>query len=321
MQESQSHLNSAAQSYLDNSDSISKSYVLSPRMRTASTSSMSPQLITPTPSPVISSTAAVSHPSLMERKAFSFFRALLVWNDILSCSTRKTKPVGLKIYRTLLTDEEFAQNLRDTIGCESWILVAILDATDLETWKQKQEAQGGLSIRELVSRAEKIESILEQGIEKVSTILQGLTPIADTTSNQINHSDRIQQIQTYIFAHSVLTYLHTIVSGSWPGVPEIQQSVSRTVSAWELLPSAINLKALAWPYCVSASLAVGPQRDIFRSLISEAPPKEPRLGSLVHLKSVVEECWRGFDGRKSERNVSCDWKEVMQRLDLSIVFA
>ncbi len=321
MQESRSHLRSAAQSLLKNRDIISANRVPSPTARVSSISSTPQQLITPTVSATDSPAVAMSPPSLMERKALGFFRALLIWNDILSCSTRKTRPLDVEIYQKFLADEDFANNLRDTIGCESWILVAILDATFLETWKQHQEAQGNLSIRELVSRAEKIESVLEQGIEKLSTVLQGLTPMADMTSHRNSHTDRFQHVQTYIFAHSILTHLHTIVSGSWPGVPEIQQSVNRAVSAWELCPSAINLKALAWPYCVCASLAVGPQRDTFRKLMSEASSREPTLGSFVDLKSVVEECWRGFDGRKSERDGPCDWKEVMQRLNLSIMFA
>ena len=292
--------------------------VSSPRVEISSISSTPQQLITPTVLPAV----ARSHPSLMERKAFGFFGALLVWNDILSCSTRRTRPLGVEVYQKLLANEDFAGNIRDTIGCESWVLVVILDATSLEIWKQNQEAQGHLSIRELVSRAEKIESVLEQGIEKLSTTLPGLTPIADTASSyQSSHSDRTRHVQTNIFAHSVLTHLHTIVSGPWPAVPEIQQSVHRAVSAWELCPSAINLKALAWPYCVSASLALGSQRDMFRRLVSEvSPPREPTLGGNVDLRLVVEECWRGFDGRKSDRDVSCDWKEVMQRLNLSVLF-
>ena len=315
MQESLSHLNLAAQFLSKNADITSTYHVTSSRMRATSVSPTFQQLIIPTASPAV----AESPPSSMERKALGFFLALLVWNDVLSCSTRKTKPTGLEVYQKLLADEDFARNLRETIGCESRILVAILDATALEIWKRDQEAQGNLSIRELVSRAEKIESVLEQGIENLSTILQGLTPIANMASYQKSHSDRIQHVQTYIFAHSALTHIHTIVSGSWPGVPEIQQSVSRAISAWELCPSAINLKALAWPYCVSASLAVGSQRDIFRRLISEASAREPTLGS-IDLKTIVEECWRVFDGRKSERDVSCDWKEVKQRLNLNIMF-
>lgn len=321
MQESQSHLSSAAQSLLKNGDILSVNRVTSPRIRVSSISSIPQSLITPTVAPTALPAVATSHLSLMERMALGFFRALLVWNDILSCSTRKARPLGVESYRTLLADGDFAQDLRDTIGCESWILVSILDATSLEIWKEHQETQGNLSVRELVSRAEKIESVLEQGIEKLSVILQGLTPVADTDSCQNSHGDRIHHVQTYIFAHSVLAHLHTIVSGPWPGVPEIQQSVNRAVSAWELYPSFINLKALAWPYCVSASLAVGSQRDMFRRLISDASPREPTLGSIVGLKSIVEECWRGFDGRKSERDVSCDWKEVMQRLNLTIMFA
>ena len=250
----------------------------------------------------------------MERKAFTFFRVLLVWNDILSCSARKTTPVAVEGYRNLLADEQFTQDFRDIIGCESWILVAILDATLLEIWKRNLEAQGNLSIRELVSRAEKTESVLEQGIERISHIIQDPTTVTET-----------YHVQTYIFAHSILTHLHTIVSGSWPNVPEIQQSVDRAIAAWKLRPPSLSLKALAWPYCASASLAVGLQRDMFRRLISEAssnPTGQPALESLTQLKAVVEECWRGFDERKTERDVSaCDWKDVMQRMNLSILFA
>lgn len=286
----------------------------SPRVQTSSIPAL---LITPTAPPALST----SYPSPMERKALEFFRALLVWNDILSCSTQRKAPSGAEAYRKLLADEEFAQNLRDVIGCESWILVTIMDATFLEIWKRDQEVQGNLSIRELVSRAEKIDSIIEKAIDRLSTILQSHTPFTDTTSNQNNHSDRLHHVQTYIFAHSILIHLHTIVSGSLPGVPEIQQSVDRTISAWKICPSLVNLKLLAWPYCVGASLAVGSQRDTFRELFLEASPKEPALGNYLYLQSVVEECWRAFDERTLDRDVSCDWKDILQRLNLSILFA
>ena len=52
----------------------------------------------------------------MERKALGFFGALLVWNDILSCSTRRTRPMGAELYQKLLADEDFARNMQDTIG-------------------------------------------------------------------------------------------------------------------------------------------------------------------------------------------------------------
>ena len=94
----------------------------------------------------------------MKRGEFRFFRALLVWNDILSCSARKARPSGVESHRTLLADGDFAQDLRDTINCESWVLVSMLDATSLEMWKEHQETRGNLSIRELVSRAEKTKS-------------------------------------------------------------------------------------------------------------------------------------------------------------------
>ena len=59
--------------------------------------------------------------------------------------------------------------------------------------------------------------------ERQTPVFQGLTPIADIDFNQNSHDDRVYQVQTNIFAHSVLAHLHTIVFGSWPGVPEKQQ--------------------------------------------------------------------------------------------------
>ena len=328
MQESQLHLTSAARYLLSTTDSLLRNHVTSPKLRMSSI----PMLL---PAPTDTPSLAASPPSPMERKAFAFFRVLLVWNDILSCSVRKTASLAAEIYRKLLTEEDFAHDFREITGCESWILLSILDATSLEIWKRNLEAQGNLSIRELVSRAEKVESVLEQEISKLSTILQTYTSLTDTTSNQNSNRDRLIHIQTYIFAHSMVTHLHTIVSGSWPGVPEIQTSVDRAISAWNLLQlTSINLKTLAWPYCVSASLAVGLQRDMFRRLIAVQPsiPANASQGSstraawepsssLAQVQAVVEECWKEYDERKSDREAACDWKEVMGRLGLSMMFA
>lgn len=68
----------------------------------------------------------------------------------------------------------------------------------LKVWKKCQ--QGNLRIRELVSRAEKIESGLEQEIKRLSTVFHGLTPIANTDFYQNSRGDRIHHVQIYKIA-------------------------------------------------------------------------------------------------------------------------
>jgi hypothetical protein len=291
----------------------------------------------------------------MESKALNFFRALLIWNDVLSCSAQKKVPLATEVYRSLLTNDDFAVSFQNATGCENWVVVAIMDATILEAWKRDQEAQGNLSIRELVKRAGKLESTVEDGIKKLSKNINipqqqqkegqqqvgagggtgggiggvgGVTATSADLSSDHHHrlGDRPREvnqgmIQTYIFAHALLIHLHVIVSGSLAGVPEIQQSIERAIHAWELRPSSITPKSLSWPYCVSASLATGPQqRAVFRELVAELSPVDLSLGSLLDLKSVVEECWKEFDGRSSDRDASIDWRDIMRRSNLGILF-
>ncbi|KAK3935497.1 fungal-specific transcription factor domain-containing protein [Diplogelasinospora grovesii] len=318
MQSCHSYLSSAAQSLLDHEDLLSTSQLSSNTMRQ---SSISMQLIQTS----ALSAPTLTRPSPMEFKALSFFRALLIWNDVLSSSARKKVPSAADAYRKLLADGEFAVAFQETTGCESWVLLAIMDAAILESWKRDQEAQGNLSIRELVNRAARLESTVEEGIKRLSSILQrNTTPLGDNTCwSQIaaeSTGHGAHHIQTYIFAHAILTHLHTIVSGSLAGVPEIHQSIDRALHAWKLRPSSMNPKSLAWAYCVGAGLATGLQRDVFRELISQLSPVDLTLGNLLDLKSVVEQCWREFDGRASDRDASIDWRDIMQRSNLSVLF-
>ncbi|KAJ9143368.1 Zn(2)-Cys(6) zinc finger domain protein [Pleurostoma richardsiae] len=310
MQDCQSYLASAAQLLVSQEELLVTSSAVS---RTGAQSTAGSQLLAAVPTP------AVQSPSQMEFKALAFFRALLIWNDVLSCSAQRKVPVAAGAYRKLLENNDFALSFQDTMGCESWILLAILDATILDVWRLDQEARGTLSIRALVSRAEKIERIVEEGIKRLSRSLQ--TAPVDPALAPTDHESSLSHIYSYIFAHSVLVDLHTIVSGPKAGVPETSESIDRAISAWKLRPTSIKPHALAWPYCVSASLASGSQRDIFREVTAQVSRADLALGSLHDVKSVVEKCWSGADERGSTREALHDWKDIMQRSKLSILFA
>ncbi|KAK3400714.1 fungal-specific transcription factor domain-containing protein [Sordaria brevicollis] len=263
-------------------------------------------------------------PSPMERTALSFFRAILVWNDILSSSSLKKIPFGAPSYRELLASPSFCTSFEATTGCEAWILVTIMDATALEEWKRDQENQGNLSIRELVNRASRLEDTVEASIKRL----------------EMSGGDK--RLQSLVFAYALLTHLHAIVSGPLVSVPEISESIERSIVAWKMIPDSTSPRSLAWPYCVCASLATGKQREVFEQylILDRLSSVDSTLGSLRELKAIVEECWKEVDGVRrgsdfvsqessgslgrdrslSSSSVRVDWREIMQRSNLGLLF-
>ncbi|KAJ5528730.1 hypothetical protein N7527_002123 [Penicillium freii] len=229
--------------------------------------------------------------SRLEQKALEFFSSVLIWIHIMDCTTRKVIPTSQDLYRRLLSDESPLKSFKDVVGYEGWVLVALMDATTVSIWKLEQEAERRLSIRELIIKTTVIESFLNQRIQQ-----QG-------------------DVQTRIFAYAVVIHTHTITSGCFPAVPEIQQALDEVIVLWQALsPSLDLLKSLSWAFCVTASLASGTQRAVFQKIISDMVSIEPPSRAVLSLKAVIEECWKTFDGGSP----SCNWETVMQKLGHSI---
>lgn len=201
MQSSYLHLSSAALSlaqHLDNNPALDSDAI--------SRNTTNPQSSAWTTSPYQAHS--------MEHKALRFFSAILTWNDILHCSSQQSVPAAVNTYQKLLADENFSQLFLNAVGCEGWVLVPILETMLFASWKKNQEAQGQLSIRELIAKVDHIELILHKRMER-------LTPIVlNTKKTEIspkNH-DQIRLVHTYIFAHASFVHLHTIPSGAQPSV-------------------------------------------------------------------------------------------------------
>lgn len=248
----------------------------------------------------------------MEQEGLSFYGTLLIWNDILSCSMRAIESPNTDSYRSLFRDSEFLCNFQEILTCEGWVLSSILDAAQLATWKRQQQEQGNLSIRGLVSRSEKIETTILRGIERLSPIVKCIPSVPPV---------RPSDVHTFIFAHALIVHLHTIISGYSPGIPEVQQGMERAMDAWQLHPSLVDLRSLAWPYYVTARLARGPQRDLLRNIVETSSLKfqEPALHHFRELKSLTEDCWREVDILSSQ-SASPDQSGIPNDRFLNIVF-
>jgi hypothetical protein len=53
------------------------------------------------------------------------------------------------------------------MGCQNWVMEMIGDIAQFSIWKENQEKDGVLSIRELANKGQGIETRLENGIQSL----------------------------------------------------------------------------------------------------------------------------------------------------------
>ena len=120
---------------------------------------------------------------------------------------------------------------------------------------------------------------------------------------------------TNVFASAASVYLHVVLSGPQPEIPDIESAVIKTIDSIKRLPSLEMLKRLAWPMLISASLAPTNLRGFFERL--EKGLGEDRCGNrnVLRALSIAKECWRLRD--RHDANVEFyDWKSGMDSLSL-----
>lgn len=233
-----------------------------------------------------------------------------IWLDIFaSASTRS--PLLLNIdHKHVL--QIFGIKLERLFGCENWVVSHIFDIVCLDMWKKEAEGTRQLSVAELVKRGARIEESLRENLKVLEDSHFLGWGLPRSQSNNLSPS---QAVVTSIFALSALTYLHIVISGAHPELPEIMESVSKTVNAFRCLDDPRLLRSLVWPFCVSGCLAVGGQQGFFRELFAKAEITSSNLGTCLQAFRVVEKCWEIRKTSLSE----CDWVFIMNRQGCNIL--
>lgn len=239
-----------------------------------------------------------------EKPAFEF---LLGWYTY--CFINATASLGLtpqsaqSIARTRALYHRGQSRLKDLLGCEDWVMLTLLDIAILKDWKQKNSTAGTLSFRELNRRAHIIEDRLHDGV------LQFANPLPPSESLM----EEGKRMVSNIYVNAALVFLHVVVSGFHPEIPEIQQSVWCTLQALEYMRehSAINFPS--WPFCVAGCLALESQYPRFRALVSPIEKgKHPLVLSMWTLE-ILEECWK-IRATQPAGEETCSWVTAMNQL-------
>lgn len=204
-----------------------------------------------------------------------FLFANALWFDIFACVSTGGTPV--LPYRSWLAIEQL--KMQDVMGCHNWALALIGDITHLREWKCDMDKKGLLSVRELVSKGQAIESELE---EKIGLLYFG----KDETCSR-PHTTWI----THIFALAALVQVHTVVSGPLPSLPEIQITVQRAIDLLNSKPETCSLQGIVWPLCVIGCMAEPHLQYFFENLVSGMATEYRKLGNSSTVLQIMKGCW------------------------------
>lgn len=247
-----------------------------------------------------------------DRIAGSLALGAFVWFDILAGASIGCRPFLAIDHVSLIKDHGI--ETKAVSGCEHWVLSSIFKISELGAWKKDAQAKHTLSVAELARRGSQIETDLAAKLETLP-----LLPDVDGTDAQppwVRPSNLTGSRISHIFGLAAMTYIHVTVSGANYQLPEIIDSVSKTVDAFSGLEDANSLQHLVWPFCVSACMASGEQQEFFRRLGATIHRQDRILGAGKEALKIAEECWKS---RESCRNL--DWMSAMGSLGKCIVLS
>jgi hypothetical protein len=193
------------------------------------------------------------------------------------------------VYDPAMLDANSQFSMLNPMGCENHVVWALAEASYLSAWKGHQVSRGSLSIPELVRKADKIMQHMVAPPSHNEDLLYGLD---DTTRSRLRASE--------LFHWATRLYLQTIVSGDYPHVPEIRQSVRETfdcikrivrdaaVSAAVIRSTVFGL-FICGCFCESQS----DQEFILNALLnsSQDGPSTATVGNCHTIAGVLKSIW------------------------------
>jgi hypothetical protein len=242
-----------------------------------------------------------------DQTTVAFLLGGFLWVDILSSISLRSKPLLELSHESLLAQDS---TLIKMFGCDSRTLLLLVKINKLDNWKKEREKSGILSVVELAKRGAEIEVELEQVLQmplKPPTNAPGSTRLAALSSPQGACSEFSR-----IFALAATTYLHVVISGAYPSLPEISSNVITTLRALHALRDTALLGRLVWPFCVTGCLALEKYQELVQETVRAQTTEN---NTLEQAFKVVQQCWK--DRRAGLRN--CDWTSSMESMGQCIL--
>lgn len=204
-------------------------------------------------------------------------------------------------------------DLESIAGCRNSIMALIHEISALDRWKEESETARRLSIIDLAERGRQIEDLLRKELASMGTKLS--TGLSVCNHAGVPPAPSHPEVSK-LFALSAITYLHVVLSGPHPEIPEISEAVSQTISVFKGLKDRRLLQGiLVWPFCISGCLAQHEQQSFFRDLFYATGITELSIGTCFEAFKIMEECWEA----RRTRSSNYDWVSIMNQRGHSVL--
>ncbi|KAF5596816.1 transcriptional regulatory UME6 [Fusarium pseudoanthophilum] len=233
--------------------------------------------------------------------ALRFFTAKIILADIVSSSALEQVPSLIDYREKLMSGQgETSLDMKDVTGCENWVFLSIAEAVALDAWKKETKRNGNFSFMTLVQRAGKILEKMDRGL----AMLNDEENRAQETTNQrgeifaeftllrnVRPPNDAYYAITRVWANAARLYLTVVLSGWHPEMSEVVGLVSANLKLLESLTMPSWLMTVAWPFCVTGSLASESQETVVEQAFSRTKPLS-NVGGLIGAMRIVRETWK-----------------------------
>lgn len=193
-------------------------------------------------------------------------------------------------------------------------MALISDISLLDRWKNESQAARRLSIVDLAKRAGQIEERLRQELADITRGMQ----LSSAAESPTNAARMLSAQVSQLFALAAIIYLHVVVSGAHPELPEITRTVSEMLDALEKLKREPRLlRSVVWPFCVAGCVTLEEQQGFFRSLLTDPEVAKYSTKACFEALYVMEKCWAA---RRID-SYHCDWTSIMSKYGHYILLA
>ncbi|KAF8270551.1 fungal-specific transcription factor domain-containing protein [Lactarius quietus] len=263
------------------------------------------------------------------------------WFDILASTTRLQSPRFLAIYRELWSSRRGAYiegvsrqpngplSMMSVMGCENTTALAIAEISALACWKETNARQGTLSVPELVDRGRTIES--------ECLVHPSPTPAHPSASGHAGGGDadielaEKRRLTADIFRATARVYLHSVLSGEYPGCPEIRDGVVDTIKCLRQVPAGGHgpqqpegiaqmsnvsrsvLRSVVFGICLCGCLTddFEERQFLLRRLDEE---QAEGVGNCAEARAVMEQVWNcRVAATAGAGGSSLSWRDAMQQ--------
>ncbi|PCH38046.1 hypothetical protein WOLCODRAFT_64841, partial [Wolfiporia cocos MD-104 SS10] len=232
-----------------------------------------------------------------------------MWIDVLSSIAYMQPPRFLSLYRRLFEGSAgglWANAQQDELridlltGYPYEALLALAEVSALAHWKTTEQRAGGLSVRELMHRGDQIKkTLLAQCAAPRAHGDGSRTPLDPRLSVRMGSGfpdvpdavsmEEARRLAREIFCETALLYLHTVLHGSYPDVPEVSGSVTNLVRLFSLLNPSKYDRALIFPLFLMGCMT--DDEAVCNAVRQRLLRLDDKLGNILQVVQQLDEIW------------------------------